>query len=253
MKSAVVVLTRGYPRLEQYVKLIQRNMAVEKHLRDKTIDIVIFHEGNITQQQQEYIQSFTPSLHMIFTDIKKDGLAFSDIKRSLPISPSVQCPFGYRHMCAFWFTDFWSFCKDYDRIIRIDEDCNVEFDIQEILGYLDSNVAVFGKWDRDEAFVTQGLNTFTLEFLRKQCDVIPLQKEPSGPYTNVIALNLVVLRNNTTVMKYVDAIKESNNIYIWRWGDLPLLGDILHYIFPKECLLTHKIKYYHESHNAQVN
>jgi len=251
MTSAIVVLTRGYPTNEGYIKLIQRNLAIQKHLRNTDMDIVFFHEGNITTEQQKYIRSFTPALRMIFTDVKKDGLAFSDVKQSLPISPTVRCPFGYRHMCAFWFTDFWLFCNEYDRILRIDEDCIIDFDIVRIVGYLETNSAVFGKWEGDVDFVTRGLNDFTMSFLRTRGSYSP--RLPSGPYTNVIALNLQRLRANTTCMEFIRAIKASENIYIWRWGDLPLWGEMIHYLFPSQALLTKQIKYFHESHDAQVN
>ena len=62
-KSAIVVLTRGYANITQYHFLIKRNLAIAKHIGIMhETDILIFHEGNITQTHQQYISSFTPVL-----------------------------------------------------------------------------------------------------------------------------------------------------------------------------------------------
>ena len=56
------------------------------------------------------------------------------------------------------------------------------------------------------------------------------------------------------LFKFIDALKESNNIYIYRWGDLPVWGEVLHYMYPKnEYLIWDKISYYHGSHYLTVN
>ena len=43
-------------------------------------------------------------------------------------------------------------------------------------------------------------------------------------------------------------------IYIYRWGDLPLWGEVLFYMYNKSKYLeTTEIKYYHESYDTFVN
>jgi len=49
MKKSIVCLTRGYSDYHLYHKLILRNKQIEKHLQDKEMDIVIFHEGNLPE------------------------------------------------------------------------------------------------------------------------------------------------------------------------------------------------------------
>lgn len=79
-KVAVVVLTRGYTNLHQYDSLIKRNISIAKNIGiENPIDIVIFHEGNIMPQHQQYIAKFTPSLKLIFTCIKEH--AFKEEKK----------------------------------------------------------------------------------------------------------------------------------------------------------------------------
>ena len=62
------------------------------------------------------------------------------------------------------------------------------------------------------------------------------------------------LKTNDLLFEYIKAVKESNNIYIYRWGDLPLWGEALYYFFKTDDhLLLNTIKYFHESHGQMVN
>ena len=80
------------------------------------------------------------------------------------------------------------------------------------------------------------------------------KKSPSGPYTNIIGFNLKKLRENVILQKYIEQVKYSNCIYIYRWGDLPLWGEVLHYLYEKkDYIKSNLIKYYHKSHNKYIN
>ena len=73
-ESSIVALTRGYPdnRL-LYEKLIKRNKSIFNNInkkREVPADIILFHEGNISLEDQNYIQSFSPEL-INFVDVKK--------------------------------------------------------------------------------------------------------------------------------------------------------------------------------------
>ena len=49
-------------------------------------------------------------------------------------------------------------------------------------------------------------------------------------------------------------IDASGMIYKRRWGDLPLWGEAIYYIFGDDTLIIDTdIKYFHESHHANVN
>ena len=242
--TAVVILTRGYKELSKYNDLIKRNVSISKNLINKNIDIIIFHEGNITENQQIYISKFTPELNIIFKNVEflnknvifdKDTLHFN---------------IGYRHMCSFWFVDFWNYVENYEYILRIDEDCIINFNIDSIFQKMGNKVAVYGNWCGDSESVTKNLNKFTLDFLQKPA----FPRKPSGPYTNVIGFNLTLLRENELLKKYIDKVKESDNIYLYRWGDLPLWGEVLSYFYhPSQHSKTTQIKYYHGSHNTSIN
>jgi lipopolysaccharide biosynthesis glycosyltransferase len=256
-KFAVAVLTRGYQNLQQYNTLIRRNISIANNLRSLIgIDILVFHEGNILEAHQEYISKFTPTLNLKFICIKEH--AFKEEKRDVSFfEPTKAFGLNYRHMCSFWFADFWNFVADYDAILRIDEDCAIEFNIPELFYILSNKTAVYGAWTRDHDFVTHGLNKFTQQFIKDNCEIPASQQiinhRPSGPYTNVIGLNLKRLRENTLVQKYIEKVKQLDYIYVFRWGDLPLWGEVLYYLCnPTSYLKYDKIKYFHGSHNFHV-
>jgi hypothetical protein len=253
-KNAVILLTRGYIDIRKYEMLINRNKSIEKNLIDKSIDILIFNENNITIEHQNHIKKITPNLNIIFISILEK--AFLNEKKNIIVDKSVEkCSLGYRHMCSFWFVNFWNFVKNYDRVLRIDEDCIIDFNIDNIFYLLNDKVAIYGHWERDCEFVTNGLNNFTINFLNNNnITNNNISRIISGPYTNIISFNLEKLRQNEILFKYINEIDKSNNIYIWRWGDLPLWGEVLSYFYNKEDhLLTKYIKYYHKSHNRKVN
>lgn len=256
-KVAVVVLTRGYTNIHQYDSLIKRNISIAKNIGVGVppIDIVIFHEGNITPEHQQYIAKFTPSLKLIFTCIKEH--AFKEEKKEIQMyEPTRKFGLNYRHMCSFWFVDFWNYVQDYDMILRVDEDCIINFQIPELFYMLHDKAAVYGSWIKDHSFVTRGLNQFTQQFIRNTIPNVTgpvLQHNPSGPYTNVIGFNLTMLRENTLLQKYIQQVAASNNIYIFRWGDLPLWGEAFFYFCkPTTYIKSDRIKYFHGSHNTYV-
>lgn len=247
-KKAIVLLTRGYNILEKYNELIKRNIAIENNLNDKSIDILIFHENNITFQQQKYIKSKTNSLNIIFISIIEKG--FLKEKENIEIYEKTKLfKIGYRHMCSFWFVNFWDYVKDYDLILRIDEDCIINFNIDNLLYELNNKVCIYGDWVDDCDYVTFGLNNFTMNFFNTRNT-----HNPSGPYTNIIAFNLNILRENNLLKKYINEINNKNYIYKYRWGDLPLWGEVLTYLYTeKDHVCSSKIKYYHGSHNVYIN
>ena len=252
MRSCIAVLTRGYSDISGYEKLCKRNLEIQTNLHNKSIDILIFHEGNITGEHQSYIIDKTPSLEIHFINVN-NGLAFKSHKSEIQIDPGTSFfGFGYRHMCSFWFVDFWNFVGNYDKMLRIDEDCFIDCNIDAILIELDRYKFICGKWIEDHDFVTIGMNKMSLDFSRK--NNISDGRRPSGPYTNVYAINLAVARSNVMLSEYITMVDNSDNIYKYRWGDLSLWGEAIYYIFGMESVLVDtNIKYFHESHDMKVN
>jgi len=256
MKKCIALLTRGYNDRTKYGSLIQRNIHIDNNLVDKTIDILIFHEGNINQEDQVYIKNNTPELNIIFIDIS--NIAFNSDKQSIPFEEAHEFSLSYRHMCSFWFIHFFDVVKEYDKLLRIDEDCLIHSNIDKIFLTLDDYVFTCGIKSGDEEFVTKGLNEFSLNFLNNHKDEYYFKQKdtkiPNGPYTNLFGLNLENTQNNTIFQLYKKEIDDSNMIYKRRWGDLPLWGEVIYYIFGEDTLkVDNTIKYYHGSHNFNVN
>lgn len=81
-------------------------------------DILIFHEGNITLEQQNYIQSKTPKLPLKFIIVEFDYNRFNNIKEK-----TWEGNKGYKLMCDFWIDKFFKYTNSYKYLLRIDEDC----------------------------------------------------------------------------------------------------------------------------------
>jgi len=262
MKRCIAVLTRGYSDLSNYQDIIERNQSISYHLKDKTIPILIFHEGNIEETHQIHIWSKTPELNILFIDVKLDQKAFRLEKESVVIDPETyQFPIGYRHMCCFWIINFWDFVQEYDILLRIDEDCLVDFEIDPIFDKMEqeSIQIITGNWGNDCYFVTKGLNAFTRNFLSQYFDIfieqIP-EKTPSGT-CSISGFHLNILRKNPLLFSYIRKLDDSNKIYSNRWGDGTLWGEIIGYILDKShgnpCKWDRSIHYFHKSHDAQIN
>jgi hypothetical protein len=156
------------------------------------------------------------------------------------------------------FVNFFDIVKDYNKLLRIDEDCFIESNIDNIFSELDKNIFICGMLDMDQDFVTKGLNEFSQYFLNKNRNNFNFKKEgkksPDGPYTNLIGFSLDKIRETEIFEKYRYAIEKSDMIYKRRWGDLPLWGEVIYYIFGEETMKVDKtIKYFHGSHNMNVN
>jgi hypothetical protein len=245
--KAIVVLSRGYDELSRFENLIKRNKHLEKYVGNQT-DFIIFHEGNIDDDTQAYISKHTPQLHCKFINVsrefRRDEIEF--------YAPTQRFKMGYRNMCSFWFIGFWKYVSDYDYVLRIDEDVMYYSNPNNVFNHLKNNVVVFAKLQSDAAFVTKGLNDFTKHFFANRRKTIP-SASPRGPYTNVIGFNMPLLRNNSILKEYIHDVEKSNNIYIYRWGDLPLWGEVLRYMYSVNQYIEDKtIRYFHGSHNAHI-
>lgn len=249
--NAIVVLTRGYNTVHEYNKLIRRNKEIEKYFTTLTKnipDFVLFHEGNISIEHEKHIQKQTPCIKLIFVNVSK---SFQKKKYDF-YPPTEGFTIGYRNMCNFWFCDFWKYTNQYEKIVRIDEDCFMKSSPMDILDKLDEYSVVYGYNSKDSERVTKGLNDFTLTFLQER-NVDAKKESPSGPYTNVLGLNLSILRSNTILEEYRERVFQSNNIFIYRWGDLPLWGEVIKYMLESnQSLLYSSISYYHESHKIHI-
>lgn len=264
-KNAIVVLTRGYKNNQDYISLIDRNNAIyevyyKKLSNPENMDIIIFHEGNITNQQQSYIQSETPNLPLQFIAIKFYNN--TTINEKCPqIGWANAFNMGYKNMCYFWSIDFLKYLKDYEYIIRIDEDCIIrKLDSNILNEYSDNNIIFACASDHiggniDEPDVIIGMIDLFKEFIEKN-EITPYSSynEIRCPYTNVMIVNVPFFNNNEIVMSILKEIELSNCIFSNRWGDLPIWGCILSLLVDdKYYLKDTDITYNHGSHGQDIN
>lgn len=259
-KNAIVVLTRGYDDLSNYKLLIMRNRRISKNFYLKLSnpekwDIIIFHEGNITLNHQEYIQSKSPNLPLQFKSIPfKNNNSVCSL--CPPTKVSVSFSMGYKNMCYFWSIDFLEYLKDYEYILRIDEDCLIKSIPENIIEmYKDKNI-VFSSphFQGDDDFpVIVGMKKLFVKYMKKN-GLQPQKIDIRCPYTNVMILNIHYFRNNHIVQNILQLIKASNCIFSNRWGDLPIWGHILTLLIDPKIYTEEKfICYLHESHGRMIN
>ena len=232
MKTAIVTLTRGYQNPQHYNSLIQRNISAHKYINaKKTHDVIIFHEGNIPPGHQDYIKERSGNLDMQFTDIS-------------PVWSG-----GYPGMCRFYSYDMWNYLRDYDYIMRIDEDCVVTRSDIDPFSYIGNNVFLkTASWEESH----QPTNSTLPAFIEKITDIQPSRFYlHQFPYTNV-CLSSVSFWLSDEINKVLKQIATDNMQITHRWGDLPVLGSLLNIYAPDRVGLFTNFEYTHASHNNTV-
>lgn len=272
MRLATVALTRGYPTLEPYSLLINRNKHVLKTLYTPGtagIDNIIFHEGNIPPAHQQYIQQQTPDLPLTFINVHATPTnAFRHSNIHLNDPPNVThptyesnaFPLGYKHMCHFWFIDFLEACKEYDYIIRVDEDCFIQYsptlhDLAKSMRQRQVKYVTPFLCPKDNDDVTVGLPELAHKYCQDNNVSMAPWREHKLPYTNCMVVDIKhFLYHSPLYQGYAALVHNSGAIYINRWGDLPLWGVVVtNFLSPGQFEVDSSIRYYHESHKKMVN
>ena len=237
-KDAIVVLTKGYGSLEGYAQLIQRNTSINNmfysQLQNKErMDVLIYHEGNVPVEHQQWIQRATPTMPLVFKNVEfrqNKGTAAPGVCHATELSERFTM--GYKNMCRFWSVGLLEHMRDYDYIIRIDEDCVLHKMDPTVLDKYRDNGVMFSspKWiGEDTADVTVGMHDF---FRRYKVD---LQREVQNPYTNFMVVNIPYFAARVDVQT--------------------CLADILAIFIDDQSLLLEdkEIAYHHGSHGTSVN
>lgn len=114
---------------------------------------------------------------------------------------------------------------------------------------------ISGTYTLDSRTATINLSEFSKNFILQNKLNVNYSLNIGGPYTNVLLLDIEYFRNHELINKYVNLVSKENKIYIYRWGDLPLWGEICKIFLNKNEYNYHNknISYYHGSHNEKVN
>lgn len=275
VKNAIVLLARGWDDLRKYSNLIKRNQAIAMTLYNKwtndvklNTDIIIFHEGNITRDQQEFIQSRTPRMPLCFIEVafisseeadrRGNGTKWMHKCHSTQLSNAFTN--GYKNMCYFWSVSFFDYLKDYEYVMRVDDDC--------ILNKIPANIFETYKRENivyaspsfqcgDDDGVTLGLQTFfQLMMMERSLSplTVPNTQNIMCPYTNVFVINMPYFLQSFDIIDMCNKLTQCGCNFRNRWGDLPIHGYMLHCFVPREMYKEDKnISYYHGSHQSKVN
>lgn len=248
MKIAIVALTRGYPENKSgYCSLIKRNNSIYNHInkiRDIPTDMILFHEGNISKKDQDYINSFYPG-RLLFKDVSK----YFNIGK-FDLEGEKKFNLGYRIMCRFNMYHIWEEVKNYDYILRVDEDIEImDFDPLVFEKMHKNNISYLtGRYTKDTHMLTNNtLPYFLIENTNLNVKKIYNHK---NPYTNLYASSVNFWRYeevNNLLKKIALSSEQIEN----RWGDHTVQGLLLNQ-FKIKIKLFKKLEYRHISHELII-
>jgi hypothetical protein len=264
-RVAVAALTKGYADLNEYKMLISRNISLSKTKNNEGLEVhyILFHEGNITTDHQEYIRKETPDLDIRFIDVSEE---FHYIPSNKGISNGICRPtctsrafsHGYKSMCRFWLHRFLEYTDGYDYVVRVDEDCIIKsMPLSLIISDMQSRDFVYMTpllLDADGEEVTMGLDKVSTDFAKDRGLPPPIFNK--NPYTNVFIMNSKFFKGNSIFKDFCNVVDDTGCIYANRWGDLPMWGIILSMIMPgsnSKWGVENRIRYYHGSHSNHIN
>lgn len=245
MRTAVFCLTRGYQNPAMYSRLIARNMSIHKFIGTSS-DIVLFHEGNISRGHQQFIETKTPELQIKWIQIP------FQFPRDVPLPQETivtfydgSCYPGYHVMCEFHTCDVWDYLKNYDVVLRVDEDCILESEKwSDVFTCVSPEVPY-----RTPMFdiETHELTNATLpKWLGEDASLY----DRTMPYTNVFLTRMDVWKRED-VRAWIEHVRESRGCIKYRWGD-----HVLHGVILKKFGIGHGTMpgydYYHGSHDLHV-
>lgn len=255
MKAAITLLCRGYPSIEHYGKLLQRNEYIFTNFNyAHEYPLIIFHEGNIPLSHQRYIKSHTPKQEITFIDIADKWVWPDNVPKDVV---DKRFHLGYSLMCRFNCYYIWDYVKDYDYIWRIDEDTLIgetvvdPFQTMEDfqLNYMMGRVC----YESHEATNTT-IPKYAHDILGvkwKESDYV--QNPLWVPYTNLyVARPGFFLQPE--VQDFLQKITSNPMFLTHRWGDHVVSGIVLkafsnpYKVLPRVPGLT----YYHGSHHCKI-
>eukprot|EP01041_Mallomonas_annulata_P001345 gene1345-2595_t len=269
-KVAITVLIRGDNNKRWNSTnndLAKRNQFIKKYLWIQgKYDMIIFYTDPISIENKNWLQS-QDDLPIRFIDVssKYNNAMKPDENPICPSNPLTRnFTTGYKSMCHFWFVTFETYLKEYDSMLRIDDDCEITKGSRKDFPPPKSVVFSSTHWQHMEFHMADGLSLSheggTVTGLRSLSNRFMESrgltsnwtdwKGWKAPYTNVMFIRLDWLRTNDIVKAFIETVVESNCIYSNRWGDLSLWGvALLMAGVPPHHL---KIPYYHSSHKTSV-
>jgi len=253
MKCAVVGLVKGYSgETHKYEDLINRNIAIHNSFNKFfNYPLLIFHEDNLISSDQKFIVENSPG-KINFINISNFFKIDNEQSYLGKINDIERFDFGYRKMCRFNSLYIWELTKQYDYILRVDEDVIIRKISNNFFKIMKQNNLVFlsGKFVEETHNPTN--NTLPNEIKKTLGLKSTKFYNHKFPYTNLYAAD-VKFWLNKEIHSNLKKIVESQNQIINRWGDLAILGCFLNiYASKKTSKKFNKLEYYHGSHKQLV-
>jgi len=253
--AAIVLLSRGYPDIQYYQSLINRNSHIYHYFNkrfDNKFPLIIFHEGNITEEHQTIITNAGFGQTIKFVNIG-DSFKWPE---NIPMHTMQDSGFhpGYRLMCRFNCYQIWDYVKEYDYIMRIDEDTYIGplgYDVFEYMANNSMDYLVSRFCEETHKLTNTTIPDFAHELLgdRWTIDMYD-QHDMWVPYSNLyVAKTSLFLQDD--VQQFLKSLTKNPMFLTHRWGDHVVMGIVLKAFSSKEKVShIHDFSYMHGSHQC---
>jgi hypothetical protein len=205
--------------------------------------LILFHEGNISEEHQKYINEKSDGVNIQYIDLSDIRKNFSD---------------GYWFMCRFWALDFLKYLSDYDFVIRIDDDCDMIDVNQDELSYIIDNDINYSTGAMISSFMELNFRReWHKQFLNDYCVKNNIQRSKSFDeimitYPNFMIINVPYYNNSNMVQNFLNEIINGNWTERIQMGDANIWGMIIDYLDNIGYYNIKNIRYYHHSHQKMV-
>lgn len=251
-KNAIVCLVRGKKNLSDYDELIERNLSLQRNFSGfSDCDNLIFHEGNITSEQQSYVKDASPNSAFVTLPDKCFSKKHAD--RFLPYENTWRL--GYKHMCRFFSVEIYPLLEEYQYYWRLDDDCflhgELNFDPFEKLADSDCLYGYVREKIEGHKLTRETLPEFSRKYLEavhpekvNDVDVSALN------YYNNFHVSSVAFWSRPEVVNFLGSVDESGGIYKYRWGDSTIQAIAVRmFSEPEQRMKFEEVRYEHRSHN----
>lgn len=268
VNSAIFILTQNTIERKIYLKTSLYFLFKNFNAKYK-YPVIILHEGDYdSTSQEEIMKSVREECKYLVSFQKLDINDFTipthidmeKMQNSIELQP---VPYWrnakYRSMCYFWIKNFNKYTKDYEYIMRLDDDSIIEepinmdlFDLAKSkdmnymsnIIHIDCSICNYemkdlfaqafpDKFDKiKELFVEHKLDSNSPYFqnFKSLYKVLKGQEYDKGEvdlsmpimYYNNFCITKTSFWNTTEVQDIIDKIDKCGNIFYCRWGDAPL-------------------------------
>lgn len=153
-------------------------------------------------------------------------------------------------MCRFNMYHIWEEVKEYDYILRVDEDVEITKFDPYVFEYMESKNIKYmtGRFSKE----IHKLSNETLVPFLKEFTNLNIKKtyDHKFPYTNLYSTSVKFWRSEENI-HLLKKIALSDEQIVYRWGDIPVLGNLLNHNNEKIFLFP-KLEYKHVSHDLII-